>query len=107
MSVPVVHATEIVTTSTYCKVEVGHVPEGGGGNFGKYTEGGTTSVARKRYTTKSGNLTFDPGMISTINWKPIGGQVSESIRFPRGEPISDPSKNPTGSSSIPIPEKSC
>ena len=32
--------------------EVMHVPDGGGGNFGQYPEGGTSGVARKGYPTK-------------------------------------------------------
>ena len=58
-------------------------------------------------STKSGCLTFYPGGISTIIWRPTGGQVSESSRSPRGEPSSHPSQKPTGSSAIPIPEISC
>ena len=38
---------------------------------------------------------------------PTGGQVSKYSRYPRGEPSSYPSNNPTGSSTIPISEESC
>ena len=54
--------------------EVRHVQEGGGRNLGKYTDGGTASVASEGEPTKSGYLTFDPVEMSTINWRPKGGQ---------------------------------
>ena len=57
--------------------------------------------------TKSGYLTFDRGGMSKINWRPTGGQVSESRRDPRGKKFSDPSKNPSGSSTLPILDKYC
>ena len=59
------------------------------------------------YPTNSGNLTFYPGRISTVNRRPTGGKVSESSRFPRGKPISYLSNKPTGFSTIPIPEYYC
>ena len=48
-----------------------HVPELGGGNFGKYPEGVNGSVAREGDPTKLGYLTFDPGGMSTINWRTL------------------------------------
>ena len=77
--------------------EVRHVPEGGGGNLGKYCERGTASVASEGEPTKSGYLTFDQVEISTINWRPTGGQLSEYSIPPRVELSSDPSMKPTGS----------
>ena len=56
-----VNVPERVAASVALEREVRHIPEGGGGNFGKYPEGGTTSVSRKGDHTKSGYLTFDPG----------------------------------------------
>ena len=47
-----------------------HVPEGGGGKFGKYPEGVTARVSRDRDPINSWYLTFDPGGIFTINWRP-------------------------------------
>ena len=44
------------------------VPEGGDGNFGQHTEGGSASVASDGDPTKSGYCTFDFGGIYTINW---------------------------------------
>ena len=58
------------------KGEVRHVPEEGGGNFGKYLEGGTVSLDRELDTTKSGYLNFEPVGMFTINWRPTVGQVS-------------------------------
>ena len=58
-------------------------------------------------TTNSGCLTFALGGMSTIIWMSTGGQVSESSRDPRGEPRLEPIHNPTGSSTIPIPEEFC
>ena len=66
------------------KGEVRHVPEEGGGNFGKYLEGGTVSLDREGDTTKSGYFTFEPEDISTIKWMPTAVQVSEFRRYPRG-----------------------
>ena len=86
---------------------MGHVLEGGGGNFGQDYEGGTQSVDSEGETTNSGYHNFDPGRASTINWRSTGGQLPESRRSLRGNPISDPSHNPTGSSATPIPEESC
>ena len=60
-----------------------HIPEGGAGNFVKYPEG-TVSVARKGYPTKSGYFTFEPGGISTINWKMLD-QESQSNKASRVE----------------------
>ena len=57
--------------------------------------------------TKSRYLNFDPCGLSTINWIPAGGQISESCRFIRGKISSVPRKKTTGSSAITIPEKSC
>ena len=77
--------------------EVRHVPEGGGGNLVEDPEGGTASVASDGEPTKSGYLTFDPVEMSTINWRPTGGQLSEYSIPPRVELSSDPSMKPTGS----------
>ena len=57
------------------EVEVSHITEGGSEKFGHDTEGGTISVAREGELTKSGYLASDPGGMSTINWRPTGGQV--------------------------------
>ena len=65
--------------------EVGHVPEGGGGKFEKYPEGGTTSVSRKGETTELEYLTFDPGGLSTIDLRKLD-QDSDSKKSPRCEP---------------------
>ena len=62
---------EIVTASVSHKREARNSPEGDGGNFGQNPEGGTASVYRKLYTTKSGYLTFDPCGMSTINWRTL------------------------------------
>ena len=51
---------EIVAASVAHKREARNSPEGGGRNFGQYPEGGTASVYRELYPTKSGYLTFDP-----------------------------------------------
>ena len=69
------HAKERVTTSVACEVEIMHTPEVVGGNFEQYYEGVATSVARKGDPTKTGCLTFDPGGMSTINWRKTGVQV--------------------------------
>ena len=69
------HAPEKVAVSVACKGEVIHIPEGGGRKFGPDPERGTASVACYGDPKKSGYLTFDPGGISTINWRPTGGQV--------------------------------
>ena len=97
------HVPERVTSNVAHEGELIHILEGGGGNFGPDTEGCTLRVDFKGLPTKSGYLNFDPGGISTINWRPSGGQVSESRRSPRGEPSSEPSKKPTVSSDMPIP----
>ena len=83
-----------------------NVSEGGDGKFGQDPEGVTTNVACEVETTKPGYLEFEPGGMSTINWRPTGGQVSEYIRSHRDEPISEPSQKPNGSSNIPNPEES-
>ena len=57
--------------------------------------------------TKPGCITFDPGVISTINWRSTGLQVSSFSILPRGELISEPSNIPNGSSTLPISEGSC
>ena len=101
------HPPDRVEADVDCEVEVSHIPEGGGGNFVQDPEVGTTGVACEGETTKSGYLTFEPGGISTINWRLTGGQVLESSRSPRGEPSSETSQNPTGSLAIPTPEDSC
>ena len=72
----VYNVPERVAAIVYREGEVRHVSEGGDGNFGRYPEGGTASVAREEYTIKYGYLTFEPGGMSTINWWPIVGQVS-------------------------------
>ena len=59
------------------------------------------------YPTNSGNLTFYPGRISTVNRRPTGGKVSESGRIPRGKKSSEKIQNTTGSSAISTPEDSC
>ena len=41
------YAPNKVTASVDCEVKVRHVPDGGGGNFGKYCEGGTASVSHE------------------------------------------------------------
>ena len=64
---------------------IGHVPEGGIGNFEKDPYGGTVSVARKGDPAKLGYFTFDPGVISTTNWRTLY-QYSELNRAPRGKP---------------------
>ena len=89
------------------KIEVGLIPEGGGGIFEQYYEGGTVIMAHKGYTTKSGYITFDPGVISTIKWRPTWVLASEPSRPPRGEPSSDPRNKPTELSTILILEESC
>ena len=62
-----VYPPDRVAESVVHEKEERHVPEGGGGNFGKYPEGGTVIMASEGYPTKSGYLTFDPGGMSTIN----------------------------------------
>ena len=74
--------TQRVTSRVAHKVEVRHVPEGGGGNFGQDTEGVNTIVDHNGDPNKSGYLNFDPGGISTINWSPTGFQVSKYSRAP-------------------------
>ena len=61
-----------------------HIPEVGGRHFGQYPERGTASVAREGEPTKSGNLTFEPGGMSTINWRTLD-QESYSNKASRGE----------------------
>ena len=60
---------------------------------------------REGYTTKSGYLTFETVGMYKINWRPTGVQLSESIRYPRGETCSESNQKPTVSSTIPIPEE--
>ena len=84
-----------------------HVPEGGGRKFGKYPEGVTASVSCDRDTINSWYLTFDPCWMSTINWRPTWGQVSESSRPHREDPSSEHIQKTNRSSTIPIPEESC
>ena len=67
---------EKVTASLSCEVELGQAPKGSEVNLKPDTEGGTASVFRKRYPTKSGYLTFDTGGVSIINWWLNRGQVS-------------------------------
>ena len=59
--------------------KVRHVPETGGRKFGQYPECGTPSVACEGEPTKSGYLNFDPGEMSTINWRKLY-QESDSNR---------------------------
>ena len=54
------------------EVEVGHVPEGCGRKFTPYTVGSNTSMPCKGDQIKSVYLTFDPGGLSTINWRSTG-----------------------------------
>ena len=82
------------------EVEVRHTSEVGGGNSVQDPEGGTKSVARKRYTTKSGYLTFKPGEISTINWRMLY-QDLESNKAYRGE------TNKSTKSILEIPQETC
>ena len=100
------HFSERVAESVACEGEVRHVPEGGGGKFGQDTKVGTTYVAHKVDTTKSGYLTINRGGMSKTNLRPKRGQVSKYIRAPRGYTSSNTSKNPTGSSDIPTQEES-
>ena len=86
--------------------DVRHVPEGGGRKFGHDPEGGTTCVASNRESTKSGYLTLGSGGMSKINFQNRLVLGVESIISTRGDTISDPSQEPTGSSDIPIPEES-
>ena len=65
-----------------------------------------SSVAREGEPTKSGYLTFDTGGMSKINWIPTVVQVLESSRAHRDETSSDNIQNPSGSSTILIPEES-
>ena len=64
-------------------------------------------MAHEGESIKSDYLTFDPGGMSTINWRPTGGEVSEKSILPREKKSSDNIQKPTGSSDIRIPEKSC
>ena len=61
-----------------------HIPKRGGGNIRKYLEVGTASVDLKVDTTKSGYITFDPGGMSTIDYRALY-QESESNKACRGE----------------------
>ena len=96
---------ERVSASIACEGEVRHVPEGGGGSFVKYPEGGNASVYREIETTKSGYLTFDPGVMFTIKRRQQGFHVSEYSISYRGNPSSDPIQKTTGSSKIPTPKE--
>ena len=69
------NAPKRVTASVACEGEVRHVPYGGSGNFGQYIEGGTTSMDCEVDPNNSGYFTFDPGGMSTINWRPTVGQL--------------------------------
>ena len=53
------------------KGELGHVLEGGGGNFKPVPTGSTTIVGCEGEPSKSGYLTSDPGWLSTINWRTL------------------------------------
>ena len=97
-------APERVTPSVTHGGEVRHAPEGGGGTFGQDPEGFTVSVSCKGEATNSVYIAFETGGIPTINWRPTGGQVSESSRAHRGKTSSESSQKPTGSSTIPILE---
>ena len=66
--------------------ELGQALKESEGNLKPYPEGGTASVSRKGYTTKSGYLTFNPGSVSTMNWWLNQGQVSEYSRYTRVNP---------------------
>ena len=48
--------------------QLGHVPEGGGGNFSQDHAGVTVSVSRKLDPTNLRCFIFDPRGMSTINW---------------------------------------
>ena len=67
--------------------EVGHAPEGYGGNFTSGPVVDIANVDRVRDPTKSGYLSFEPGGVFTINWKLRRGPVSKSIRSHSGETI--------------------
>ena len=99
------HASEIVTAKVFYEGEVRHIPKGCDRTFGQYPEGRTSSVAREVETIHSGYLNFDPGGMSTINWRWTSSQVSKYSRYHKGEPSSDPSQKPNWSSAIPIPEE--
>ena len=86
------------------KGEVGLTPEEGGGKFVQDPAGSTTSVSSKEYTIRLGHITFDPGVLCTINWRSTGVPCSESNRKLRGEKSSDPRNKTTVSSTTPIPE---
>ena len=91
----------------YREGEVGCVTDVGGGNFTLEPEGDTAIVDREGDPKESVYLTFGPGGLSKINWNPTEGPVSESSTYLRGKPSSDSRNNPTGSSTIPIPEDTC
>ena len=63
-------------------------------------------MAREGETTKSWYLTFDPYGLSTINWRPKGGPISEPRRYPKGHQISDPRELPTTITTSIISEES-
>ena len=63
------HHPEIDTSRVCHKVEVGQVSEGGVGNSIADTAGGTAIMSCEEYLTKSGYLTFDLGVMPTINWR--------------------------------------
>ena len=56
------------TESLANRGEVGHVPEGGGRRFIPDPSGVTTSAVFYGDPTNSGNITFDPGGMYTMNW---------------------------------------
>ena len=60
------HPVERVAAIVSCEGEVGHLPEGCGGNFEQDIEGGTVSVAREGDPKNSGYLTFEPDGMTTI-----------------------------------------
>ena len=62
---------EKFTASLTCEGESGQAPEGSEGKLKPDLEGGTVRVAREGEPTKSGNLTFEPGGMSTINWRTL------------------------------------
>ena len=78
------HPPERVAASVAREGEVRHVPDLGGENFGQDLEGVTASVAREGDPTKSGWLTFEPGGVSTINFRALD-QESDSNKASRGE----------------------
>ena len=91
------HTPEKVVAKLDREGEVRHDQEDSVRNFGQDPEGGTTSVVHEEESTKSGYLKFESGGMPTINWRKIGGQVSEYIRSLRGEPSSEPGHKQNGS----------